>query len=228
MGQIKLNIIRRPALLLLCLLLLGGVLASARASPNFDEQIGVTFTTVSTQTMAYNVTAIAQNTSEGFGPVYLLQGVSPQNYWYQIGLAYDWPANTSTGTNPGFFAMFSVWNPNRTTIYPSSPGSAILNLSGPIYNGDKVLLEMSFKNGKIYFYVRDWNTNATATVALDSLGQTSFSSTLYSNNYAGTFTGLMTEWYHVNPNYKQEGNVTYSPVLPMGRRILRERLRLHL
>ncbi|MEM4093255.1 MAG: hypothetical protein QW837_09485, partial [Conexivisphaerales archaeon] len=67
---------------------------------NWDEQLGESFTQSFTS-MAFNVTAIAQESSYGYGPAYLLNGLSNTGYWYQVGLSYDWP-HANGGYNYGF------------------------------------------------------------------------------------------------------------------------------
>src|SRR5207244_13098146 len=67
---------------------------------SYDEQLGTTFTQSFTS-IAYNLTAIQQSDSNGYGPAYLLNGLGSTGYWYQIGLPYDWPY-VAGGYNPSF------------------------------------------------------------------------------------------------------------------------------
>ena len=64
--------------------------ASAPSPANYDEQIGITFAQ-SFNSIAYNVTALAQSDTDGYGPAYLLNGLSDGGYWYQIGISSLWP-----------------------------------------------------------------------------------------------------------------------------------------
>ena len=57
---------------------------------NWDEQLGESFTQDST-IMDMNVTAIAQADSYGYGPAYLLAGLSNTGYWYEVGISFNWP-----------------------------------------------------------------------------------------------------------------------------------------
>ncbi len=60
------------------------------ASTNYDEQLGMTFTQDFTS-IEYNVTAVQQtDPTLGTGPGYLLSGVSTTDFWYQVGLSWDW------------------------------------------------------------------------------------------------------------------------------------------
>ena len=56
--------------------------------PSYDEQSYISFGGNFTA-LEYNVTAIAQNSSGGYGLGYLLNGVSNTGYWYQVGLAWN-------------------------------------------------------------------------------------------------------------------------------------------
>ncbi|MDG6981515.1 MAG: hypothetical protein JRN51_10450, partial [Nitrososphaerota archaeon] len=62
----------------------GGLGAQPGASPGYDEQIGATFTQ-DFSTLAFNVTAVGQVDSNGYGPGYLLNGLTAAGYWYQVG-----------------------------------------------------------------------------------------------------------------------------------------------
>lgn len=59
-------------------------------------------------------------------------------------------------------------------------------------------------------YAKDWNTKATVYESYSGEGTTKFigSHSIRPDKYS--FTGLMTEWYHVNPSSGGEQRVTYS------------------
>ncbi|HVB12967.1 MAG TPA: hypothetical protein VNE86_07520, partial [Nitrososphaerales archaeon] len=69
---------------------LSGNATTSVASVAYDEQLGITFTQ-SFASISYNVSAVAQQDVNGYGPAYLLNGLSNVGYWYQIGLSWDWP-----------------------------------------------------------------------------------------------------------------------------------------
>ncbi|MGI0085311.1 MAG: hypothetical protein ACREBQ_09540 [Nitrososphaerales archaeon] len=108
---------------------------------NYDEQIGETFTQSFTS-MAYNVTAMAQVDSDGYGPAYLLNGLSDVGYWYQVGLAYDWD-----GTASGFVLAYEVFNSTGGSIFPTNGGGGVASFSGAVNQGDTVLLNLYFGTG---------------------------------------------------------------------------------
>lgn len=178
----------------------------------YDEQLGITFTQNFTS-MAYNVTAVAQNDSYGYGPAYLLNGLSNSGYWYQVGLSYDWPYAypTGGGYNRGFNMNYEVFNASGDSVFPSNGWGGLLPFLGQVNSGDSVLLRLYFSNSDVTMYAKDWNTGAIANMTYTDEGANYFMGSPNSaidNN--GFFTGLMTEWYHVNPYYGNEAKVTYS------------------
>lgn len=214
---------------LVFLLFLNGIMNSSKAQtiylgytgPGFNEKIGLAYTQLSTQALAYNVTAVAQSDSHGFGPAYLINGVTAQGYWYQLGLAYDW-TTVANESIKGFSVLYDVFAPNGTVIYPSPNRGGNISMSGPIYNGDKVMLQMSFNGSNMTMHVRDWDTNATGKLVLNAIGDDHFVGTPESNcirvcdwfttDPNGFFTGLMTEWYHLDLYHALGKETSYSPV----------------
>ena len=185
------------------------LLAPSDPVANYNEQLGLTFTQ-SFSSLAYNVTALALADDYGVGPAYLLNGLSTAGYWYQVGVSYNWPYSTG-GHSQGFYFNYNVFNSAGTVVLPSSGGGGALPFSGPINSGDLVLLSLTFSNGAVVMYAQDWNTGASARITYSSRSAASFvglpSSTANSN---GFFSGVMTEWYHVNPYYGDMTAVTYT------------------
>jgi len=184
--------------------------ASGTSAP-YDEQLGMTFVQNFTA-LGYNVTAVAQTSgTSGTGPGYLLNGLSNTGYWYQVGLSWNWA--TFYGYSPNQFLLsYEVWSPNGTSIYPTNGGAGLLDLSGPVNEGDLVLLNLYFRNNTVILLVRDWNTGATGYITFPAYGATEFVGTPYETaNSNGFFTGLMTEWYSTDSNFPIQQQVTYSP-----------------
>ncbi|MDG7044203.1 MAG: hypothetical protein JRN19_01725 [Nitrososphaerota archaeon] len=188
-----------------------GLQGANSPAANWDEQLGESFTQDFTS-LAFNVTAVPQSDSYGYGPAYLLNGLSDTGYWYQVGLSYNWP-HTSGGYNSGFNMIYAVFNPSGSIILPTSGGGGLDSFSGPVNSGDLVLLNLYFDNstGVVKMYAYDWNTGASASETFSSEGATYFQGQngYSASNSNGFFTGLMTEWYHVNPYYGSEQQVTY-------------------
>jgi hypothetical protein len=220
-------LIRNGILSLLVVIILMNTAGAAgwdeMSAVNFAQPLGSSTVTY----LAYNVTVIAQSDPDGLGPAYLLNGLSTSEYWYQIGVSYNWsylnPVNGSTHFD-GFQATYNIFDPNGTVVAPACEGNVCgggtLNFSGPLYNGDKVLLSLNLSGGNVTLLAKDWNTGATATVSFSSYKAYGFEGTLFPQS-SGRGTGLMTEWYHDSafyydpqngPMFYQEQKVKYSPV----------------
>jgi hypothetical protein len=184
-------------------------LAPGFLAPNYDEQIGTTFTQDFTS-LAYNVTAVAQTDTNGYGPGYLLNGVTGADYWYQVGISFHWPLSEGTYF-PTFGFAYEVFSSSGKTVFPTNGGAGLDDFSGPVHSGDSVLLSLSFAGGDVVMLAKDWNTGATANATYTSNGSTSFvGEKTEGGNSQGFFTGLMTEWYHVDQYSGNEQQVTYS------------------
>ena len=185
----------------------------SNVTPSYDEQLGMTFSQDFTK-LAYNVTVVAQSDAQGFGPGYLLNGLTDAGYWYQVGLAYDWPYQTG-GYDPGFNFLYEAFNSSGASIFPSAGGGGLLAFSGPVNGGDRMLLQLSFSGSQVVFFARDWKTGTTASESFAAVGSR-FVGLHFSSGANGFFTGLMTEWYHVEPYRGGEAEVVYSnPTTPL-------------
>lgn len=180
--------------------------ASDPPAPTYDEQIGITFTQ-SFASLAYNVTAVAQADSDGYGPAYLLNGLTDGGYWYQVGVSYNWSYLTG-GHFPGYEMNYEVFDSAGDSVFPSKGGGGA-EFSGPVSNGDMVLLSLRFSGGNVVMSAYDWHTGSSASESYSATGS-EFIGLDAKTNYEGFFTGLMTEWSHVNPYYGGEAAVTYS------------------
>ena len=93
----------------------------AAPSPNYDLQEVMVFTQSYPQ-LEFNVTALAQCDATGYGPAYLLNGLSNTGYWYQVGINWNWPLETG-GYSPGFGFVSEAWAPGglraRPRLWPS-------------------------------------------------------------------------------------------------------------
>jgi hypothetical protein len=177
--------------------------------PNYDEQIGATFTQ-DQGSLEYNVTALAQADVSGYGPAYLLNGLSSTDYWYQVGVSYHWPSSNG-GYDPTFGFSYQVFGPNGKPVYPFNGGAGLGTFSGVINSGDNVLLSLTFTGTSVQMLAQDWNTGATAKTSYSSEGSSSFiGNPTYGANSEGFFSGIMTEWYHASAYTGNEGEVTYT------------------
>jgi hypothetical protein len=186
-----------------------GLALATPPPPTYDEQLGVSFTQDFTS-LTYNVTAIAQTDSEGYGPAYLLNGLTPAGFWYQVGISYHWP-DSNGGYDQTFGFSYEVYDANGKTTYPSGGGAGLGNFSGVVHSGDSVLLSLTFVGSTVVMLARDWSTGASASASYSSEGSSIFVGDASSpTDVHGFFSGLMTEWYHVAAYYGNEEQVTYT------------------
>jgi hypothetical protein len=158
--------------------------------------------------LSYNVTALAQSDAQGFGPAYLLNGLTNDGYWYQVGVAFDWPYQ-SGGYDAGFNFLYETFDNTGSSVFPSGGGGGLEAFSGAVNTGDLILLQLSFSGGQVTFLAHDWKTGTTDSQSYPAQGSR-FVGLHVSSGANGFFTGLMTEWYHVDPYYGTEAEVTYS------------------
>lgn len=168
----------------------------------YDLQISYQLENNYTQ-LEYNVTATEQSDSFGYGPIYLVNGLSDNGYWFQLGLAWNSVNSNLTGFSSGFFFVYELSTPNGKSVVPNETGSVYSAFSRSVNNDDTVLLALDIKGGNISMSAYDWNTTAFAGATFRSYGATSFIGT---SNISTRFTGLMLEWYHacskvLSPNY---------------------------
>src|SRR5438445_11116441 len=110
------------------------------------------------QALDYNVTAVAQTDSAGYGPAYLLNGLSDMGYWYQVGLAYNWPLASGSGYDSGFHIIWEVFAPNGSTNNP-----VLSRIPDNVNQGDTIQLSLSFASGNGVIMSRDDNTAARSS-----------------------------------------------------------------
>lgn len=182
-------------------------LGSNPPAVNWDEQLGLTISQDSAS-LAYNVTAVEQTDSYGYGPGYLLNGLTDKGDWYQVGVSFDWPLDGGGYAN-GFAFLFEVFNSTGSSVFPSGGGGGLANYTGTINPGDQILLSLNFSNGLVIMSSRDWGTGARASANYTSYGSAVFIGLQTPTNQKGYFSGLMTEDYHVQPYVGTEASVEY-------------------
>ena len=191
-------------------------------NPDYDVQEVMAFTQSYPQ-LEFNVTAVAQCDASGYGPAYLLNGLSNTGYWYQVGIDWNWPLQ-SGGYVPGFGFVSEGWAPGGVTRSPPSTA-----FSGTVNQNDTIELSLSFRGGSVVASARDIDTNASASTTYPANRATTFvglqaqqSAPRFSFATRGYFTGLMTEWYHVGPDAGGPGQrVVYSEtVTPIASAVL--------
>ncbi len=166
-----------------------------------------------------NVKAIAQtensNLSSGYGPAYLLNGLTNNGYWYQVGLSYNfnYTDNKNVDNYSGFRFIYEVWN--TSTNEPLNIGcgnqACVKNFIGVVNNNDMILLNMSIVGDNVILSAYDTNTTARSpTINITSHGANYFTLKPIDSKY---FSGLMTEWRCISrTNFTQRS--VYSIIYP--------------
>jgi parallel beta-helix repeat protein len=99
-----------------------------------------------------------------------------------------------------------VFDDSRSPIH-----KMLISFSGSSNDGDVVLLSLTYSGGNVVMFAKDWNTSSTAEQTYSAMGGSYFRGLIGANgDDNGFFTGLMTEWYHVNPYYGDQAQVVYS------------------
>ncbi|MBO0888239.1 zinc ribbon domain-containing protein [Candidatus Bathyarchaeota archaeon] len=174
---------------------------------SYDQQISVIFAQDFTS-LSYNVTAVPQQDTDGFGPAYLLNGKSDTGYWYQVGIAYNWPLASGTSYVSGFHFIWEVFLPNGTTTNPT-----LSQIPDNVNANDTVNLNLYFAGNNVVMLARDLNTRASSSHSYTAGGGSKFVGTTAFTT-SSTPTSLMTEWYHPNPSWTTMKPVLYSEIGP--------------
>jgi len=183
----------------------GFPLKSAPSAP-YDEQLSL-IQGGSSESLAFVVEAIAQSDSNGYGPAYLVNGLSSKGYWYQVGVAYDW--GCGAGYISGFHYFSEVWNASGGSV--SGPNFLPLTVA----NGDSVNLSIGFSGSSIVMSAEDLVNGATQSTNFSAELATYFVGGASGDpQEPGWFTGIMTEWYHVQAYYGGESSVRYTSTTP--------------
>jgi hypothetical protein len=171
----------------------------------YDQQVSLIFAQ-DFNALNYNVTAVPQTDSSGYGPAYLLNGLSDVGYWYQVGIAYNWPLASGNGYDSGFHFIWEVFAPNGTTNNP-----VLSRIPDNVNPGDTVGLSLSFSGvtDTVTMYAVDYNTGAYSSHSYTANGGR-FLTGSSSASGTRTPTSLMTEWYHPSPSEISMKQVTYS------------------
>jgi hypothetical protein len=195
--------------------------AAELGGPPWDEQLVLSFpqnwasnpSASRSAELIYSVDAVAQTDSSGYGPAYLLNGLTDQGYWYQVGVCFCWPESFLGIYYPddGFHMIYEVWDPSGTSIFPSNGGVGVDDFTGNTVNiDDMIYLELYISSGQVVMDAIDRNAGAIASETYSAEGANQFIGTNGPHNAKGFFSGLMTEWYHDNPYYGNESEVDYA------------------
>ncbi len=159
--------------------------------------------------ITYYVPAAAQFDSNGYGPAYLVNGLTAVGYWYQVGIAYDWQC--TGGHLNGFYFVTEVWDTSGQSVV----GPSLVALD--VQAGDEMNLSLTFAGSDVLMSVSDQTNGVSHSQSYPAEGATSFEGGMSVDPAEpGWFTGVMTEWYHVEPYYEGEAGVNYTAVSPLA------------
>ncbi len=181
---------------------------ASTAPAAYDEQLLLVQHGNSTN-VSFTVDAVAQEDANGYGPAYLVNGLTDQGFWYQAGIGDNVPC--SRGFVGGFHFLYQVWGPGHITVF----GPGLLPLS--LRPGDSVNLSLTIRGSDVLLEASDLTDGATQSVTYPAEGASEFlGGTSDDPDEAGYFTGPMTEWYHVAPYYGGEAHVTFDANTPIA------------
>jgi hypothetical protein len=181
-------------------------------SPLYDEQAGFTFDQNFTAITAY-IVATPLSDPGGFGAGLFLNGLTDKGWWYQVGVAYDWPNQDFSSAIPGFSFVYDAFEPSGESVVSSfNNGTPNLTAFLPqVRAGDIVMLSISINGSNIHLKALDLRTGLYAEATYNSSGATKFVGLREVSNQMGYFTGVMTEWYRTNSSIisLSEGQADY-------------------
>jgi hypothetical protein len=154
--------------------------------------------------VTFHVRAVTQTDSNGYGPGYLVNGITAAGYWYQVGIVYDWPCGS--GYISGFHFFSEVWGPGDTPVL--GPIAAPVIVGG----GDSVNLTLRFHGSSVVMSASDPMTGMNQSSIFPAENSTVF----VGGPVSGWFTGAMTEWYHSQAYYGGELPVNYTAITPIA------------
>ena len=183
------------------------VILAKSTQDNYDEQLWLGFAQNFTS-LEYNVTAVAQNDTFGYGPGYLLNGLTGNNLWYQVGVSWNW-GYIQGGHGTGFELLYQVWNASSAkTVFPNTSGTTEPKPFLLVSANDTVRLSLSFSQGNVTMAGYDWRTKTEVNATYFAHGASQFVS--YKNHISGFPSSLLTEWYHVLPYFCDNEHAVFS------------------
>src|SRR5438552_10538204 len=167
----------------------------------------------------FNVTALAQCSDSAIGPGYILAGRSDQGYWYEVGLAWNWPVSLDPngGVANGFHSIYAAYSPSGTSQNINGH-TDILNLLNGVNDGDLVQLGLSISNNDVLMSVHDWNSSITDRLSTSAYSASQFVALPQAGfDSNGFYTGVATVEFHESPFYGDEQRVVYKyPNIPQS------------
>jgi hypothetical protein len=168
-------------------------------SVGYDEQASLT-EMVNTSNLQTSVTPTDLSDTDGYGPGYLLNGMTEKGYWYQSGVSFNW--GRGNGHVVGSTFLYTVFG---TSGYQLAAGMYRIQAA----SGDSVQLSLTIIDGNVIMEVSDSRTCAIAEGTYSAFGATEFGSNA-TGSMKGFYNGLLTEWWHAFPFQGHTGRADYT------------------
>jgi hypothetical protein len=165
----------------------------------YDEQVLLRMA-VESPILETNVTLHSGADSDGFGPGFLLNGLTSSGYWYQVGITYQW--GTGSGHSVGFGFADAIFSPSGHLLVESLKRVQVRS-------GDTVQLSLSISDNSVRMRAEDAATCMSVGANYSAFGATNFSCT-NSTTSAGLYCGLLTEWWHSSYYQGTSGSASYT------------------
>jgi hypothetical protein len=165
---------------------------AAKPTVTYDKQTAAMFVGKSFKNLGAGVVATkTKNTT-----IDLLNGMTENGWWYQIGFGY-FNKNFIKKKKGSFGIAVEVYNNKGESVFPKGGAAEFLLPSKKaIRNGDFIELNMSIKGKKVIMSVTDINSRVSSQKIVYPLHGKEFISDLKGK---GIFTGIMEESYYNKP-----------------------------
>lgn len=192
--------------------------SSVAGSPDLYSEALILAVNSTLTHVEFNVTALEQCSDDDIGPGYILAGLTDQGYWYEVGLAWNWPISLdpSGGVANGFHSIYSSYTASGT-IQKINGYTNTLNMLKGVNDGDLVQLGLSISNGDILMSVHDWNSEITDRLSTSAYSASKFVAPKGGFDSNGYYTGVATVEFHGSSFFGDEQRAVYKyPNIPQS------------
>lgn len=165
----------------------------------YDEQDTLT-EVINTTSLQTTVRPTQSSDADGYGPAYLLNGLTNRGYWYQTGVSFSWGRGDGHVSGPTFlYEVFGI------SGYSIAQGMERVQIA----SDDNVQLSLALVDGNVVMGLSDSRTCTVIDAQYSAFGATNFG-----NNSTGAmkgfYNGLLTEWWHAGPYRGPTGHAVYT------------------
>ena len=166
----------------------------------FDEQIALELP-VHTSELVTTVSPTWAEDAAGYGPAFLLNGLTDSGYWYQTGITFDWKEANGHVNGPAF--TYAVFGPGDVPVV-----AELVRVQ--TFSNDAIQLALRIQFGQVFLSMTDERTCAVEVATYPADGARSFVGSPTVTNPSGFFSGLLTEWWHTRFYEGPGGTAVYS------------------